>query len=264
MAGVTHHATRRPTHHATRHLARTATSSLIFNGTFSSPNKWRSVYGSCSRTLNNISVQFVISKSCNPGGDGHYRTDLCSSNSCDGNGTIAQGDVYQAGQATCTSIPVNAANVSPVSDNTWMMFAEAKDNTANTGGWAFMLNSYYTGANQFQISFGTGISSTSWTGTMTPGWHTLSICTNNANTNNGQVYGIYEDGNRLTFNHGPGAGQQSLSGFPIINNGMSSWPLDIDDYTGGQVATNTIQTGAPLISTGTTNPPMPNGGWNNA
>jgi hypothetical protein len=238
-------------------------STPFFTGTFTSPDEWQSVYGSCAQALNNTSVQFTITPSCDPAGNGHYRTDLCSSSSCNGNGTIAQGDVYQAGQPTCTSIPVNAVNVPTVTNNGWMMFAEAKDNSATTGGWAFMINSYYTGVNQFAISFGTGISDTSWDGTMTPGWHTLSICTNNANNSSGEVYGIYEDGVRLTFNHGSGTGQQTLTGFPIINNGMSSWPLDIDDYTGG-APTNQIMTGAPLIASGTDNPPMPAGGWNNA
>ena len=170
--------------------------------------------------------------------------------------------MYQAGEATCTSVPVDVVNVAKVPTNGWMVFAEMKDNSATTGGWGFMLNSYYAGANQFQIAFGTGINNTTWDGTMTPGWHTLSICTNNANNSSGQVYGIYEDGVPLTFNHGDGAGAQSLSGFPIINNGMSSWPLDIDDYTGGAPVSNMITTGAPLVSSGSTNPPMPSGGWN--
>ena len=235
----------------------------FFTGTFSSPDKWPSSYGNCSTALSNSVIQFNITTACNPANNGHYRTDLCSSADCNGNGSVAAGDLYQAGQATCTSVPVNANSVPTVPTNSWMMFAEAKDNSAVTAGWAFMLNSHYGGANEFSISFGTGISNTAWVGTMTPGWHTLSICTNNANNSSGEVYGIYEDGQQLTFNHGDGAGQQSISGFPIIDNGMASWPLDIDDYTGGTPA-NTIQTGAPLVSNATDTPPMPTGGWNNA
>jgi hypothetical protein len=241
----------------------TSSSSPFFTGTFTGPDKWPMVYGSCSHALSDTEIQFTINSSCNPGSDGHYRTDLCSTSGCSGNGTVASGDVYQAGQATCTSVPIDVNNISVVPTNGWMMFAEAKDSTAANAGWAFMVNSYYTGANQFQISLAHSTNDTTWDGIMTPGWHTLSICTNNAANSSGEVYGIYEDGTRLTFNHGTDAGQQSVSNYPIINNGMSSWPLDIDDYTGG-APTNTITTGAPLVSSGTANPPMPTNGWNNA
>ena len=240
-----------------------SSSPAFFTGTFTSPNKWPMVYGSCSNALSNTEVQFNITSSCNPGGDGHYRTDLCSTSGCGANGTVASGDVYQAGQATCTSVPVNVDNMGTVPTNGWMMFAEAKDSAAANAGWGFMVNSYYTGANQFQISLEHSTNDTTWDGTMTAGWHTLSICTDNANNSSGTIYGIYEDGTRLTFNHGTDAGQQSVSNYGVINDGSSSWPLDIDDYTGG-APTNTITTGAPLVSSGTDNPPMPANGWNNA
>jgi hypothetical protein len=240
-------------------------SSPFFAGTFSSPNQWPTVFGTCDKALNNSEIQFTITSACNPAGDGHYRTDLCSSKGCAGNGTIASGDIYQAGQPTCTSVPVDVVNVATVSTSSWMLFAEAKDSTGSYPGWAFTLNSYYTGTNQFQISFNVyGTNNTTWDGAATPGWHTLSICTNNANNAAGAVYGIYEDGVRMTFNHGIGAGTQTLTGIPIIDNGMSSWPLVIDDYTGGTSGANTINTGAPLVSSGTNNPPMPAGGWHSA
>jgi hypothetical protein len=253
-----------PTPPASNPTPGTRGSTPFFDGTFSSPNEWPSIYGSCDQALNNVEIQFTITSSCDPADDGHYRTDLCSASGCHGNGSIADGDVYQAGQATCTSVPVDVNDVTPIPGDSWMMFAEEKDSSASNAAWAFMLNSYYTGTNQFQISFVTGTNNTTWDGTATPGWHTLSICTNNANDSSGEVYGIYEDGVRLTFNHGIDSGSQSITNYPIINNGMSSWPLDIDDYTGGSVATDTITTGAPLVSSGYTNPPTPADGWNNA
>jgi hypothetical protein len=236
---------------------------LIFDGTFdNSLSKWPSLYGSCYSVVNSTEVQFNLTSSCNPGDDGHYRTDLCSSSGCDGNGSISAGDVYQAGQATCTSVPINLVSAAPVPESSWMLFAESKDYSAANAGWAFMFDSYYTGSNQIQIGLAHATNDTTWDGTLTTGWHTISLCSNNGNNSSGEIYGIYEDGVRLTFNHGTDSGSQTITNYAIINNGMSSWPLDVDDYTGGSPVPNTTQVGAPLISSGSSNPPEPSGGWN--
>jgi hypothetical protein len=152
-----------------------------------------------------------------------------------------------------------------VPGSSWFGFAQTKDNEAETGGWWFGLDSYYTGYNQFLISFGTGINNTAWLHDIPSGWNTLSICTNNSNTaSSGKVYGIYFNGVQQTFTNGTGAGDKSLSGFEIINDGANSWPLNINDYTGGAPVPNEIIHGPPLIYTMGSNglPPEQSGGWN--
>lgn len=207
-------------------------------------------------------------RSCDPGGNGHYRTDLCSAVNCASGGTVSSGDVYQAGAGTCTSIPIYLSSVPTVPTSSWLQFAEAKDAAAVTAGWAWYVNSFYGGVNQFAIQYnGYNGTSPAWTGAIPSGWNTLSECDNNANANSaGQVYGVYLNGIRQTFNHGPSSGAQTLSGFAIIDDGASSWPLDINDYTGGSPAPNTIIHGDPLVATIGSNglPPEPAGGWSSA
>jgi hypothetical protein len=244
---------------------------LTFVGTFQSPApgaNWPSRYGNCYTYLAPDQLQFDITSSCNPGGDGHYRTDLCSSPGCDKN--LSVGEVYPAGQARCTTIPFNFPNGDPGPDPTWLMIAEAKDYEASFAGWALDVLPRYTNGqtNQYVLTFG-GVSPGSnyfaWhsTETVTAGWHTFSICTNNANDNSGMVYGIWLDGVRQTFNVGMCSGSQTCGGFPIIDDGAQSWPLDINAYTGGTVPVHMIH-GAPLVATMGSNglPPMPPGGWN--
>ena len=241
----------------------------FFDGTFSTssppgPN-WPSVYGSCYSVLTSTEVQYNVTSSCNPGGDGHYRIDLCSANGCNNDGTVAAGDVYQAGTATCTSIPVDFTNLPTVPTSSWLQFAEAKDYEAGSAGWGFGVTSYWGATNEFQVTFdnydNTAPAYHGTTGLAT-GWNTYSICTNNANNSSGEVYGVYINGQQLTFNYGPSSGSQTLSGFAIIDDGASSWPLDINDYTGGTPVPNTIIHGDPLVTLGSSSPPEPAGGWN--
>jgi hypothetical protein len=236
---------------------------LLFNGTFDNNlSNFPSKYGSCYSVLNSTELELSLTSSCNPADNGHYRVDICSSNSCTNDTT---GDYYQSGEATCTSIPIDIVNVGLVSNDSWFGFAQEKDNEASTGGFWFGITSSNDGSNQFLISFGTGINNTAWFHDIPSGWNTLSICTNNANNNSGVVYGIYFNGVQQTFDSGTGAGQKSISGFPIINDGTSSWPLSINDYTGGSPVPNEIIHGPPLISTMGSNglPPEQSGGWNN-
>jgi hypothetical protein len=240
----------------------------VFDGTFDpSLSNYTYENGNCFSILNSLEVQFTITSSCNPGGDGNYRTDLNTAN------------IYPAGVPECTSIPIKFPDSVPgVPEGSWLLFAEAEDpynpNQDDWPGWAMYITSQYTGdttnaPNQYSIAFadynnfGPAWSSSS---DVDRGWHTLSICTNDANDNSGIVYGIWLDGVRQTFNHGPEAGSQSLSGFPIIQNDLgnsTNWPLIVDDYTGGSPANVAIH-GAPLVATMASNglPPEPPGGWN--
>jgi hypothetical protein len=256
---------------------------LLFNGTFGSSSctqgscpaalaNWPSIYGNCYGVLGSTQAQFDVSSSCDPAGDGNFRTDLCSSRNCDHN--MASGDYYVAGQGTCTSIPVRFPNgLGTIPYYGWFQFAETKDNEAwGSAGWEMDVSSQLDGVNEFGVAFqfynDGGIA---WfSGPIDTGWHTLSICTNNADNQSGQVWSIWLDGARQTFNQGPGAGSQSIGGFPIIYDG-TSWPLDINDYT-GQASGHDVNYpyptlvvhGAPLISSAGpgTVPPEPPGGWN--
>jgi hypothetical protein len=229
----------------------------LFNGSFGSPEaNYPDIYGSCATMLSSGELDFNITSSCNPGGDGHYRTDYATPN------------VYPAGVAECTSVPFDMVNVPTVPVSSWLQFAEAKDTAANLAGWGFAVTSYYGGVNQLEVEFnGYNNTAPAWTSTggIPSGWNTLSICTNDANDASGVVYGIWLNGVRQTFNHGPASGSQSLSGFAIIDDGVASWPLDINDYTGGSPVGNEIIHGAPLVATMGANgmPPEQSGGWNN-
>jgi hypothetical protein len=234
--------------------AGTGAGTLVYDGTFGSPEaNYPDVYGNCASVLSSNELEFDVTSSCNPGGDGHYRTDYATPN------------VYPAGAAECTSVPFDVVNLPTVPVNSWLQFAEAKDAAANTAGWAFAITSYYGGVNELEVQFnGYNNTSPAWTSTtgIPAGWNTLSICTNDANDSSGVVYGIWLNGVRQVFNHGPASGAQTLSGFAIIDDGASSWPLDINDYTGGSPA-NQIIHGEPLIATAGSSglPPEPSAGW---
>ncbi len=240
---------------------------LVFNGTFDNGlSNYSSQNGSCFSTIDSLQERFNITSRCDPGQDGHYRSDLNTKN------------IYPADVPECTSVPIDfPRQVEGVTDNTWLMFAETEDpfnpNQNDQAGWGMYLNSYYNGndtsdPNQFAIAFAdyNGFAP-AWTSSsnVDTGWHTLSLCTNDANDSSGVVYGIWLDGVRQTFNHGPQSGSQTLSGFPIIQNdpgNSKNWPLIIDDYTGGS-PTNELIHGAPLVAKMGTDgqPPEPSGGW---
>jgi hypothetical protein len=233
-----------------------ASGALLYDGTFDSgrPN-YPDVYGDCASMVNSTELEFDVTSNCNPGLDGHYRTDYATPN------------VYPAGVPECTSVPFDMTNMPTVPVNSWFQFAEAKDTAANLAGWGFGVTSYYGGVNQLLVEFnGYNNTAPAWTsaGGLPSGWNTLSICTNNANDSSGVVYGIWLNGVRQTFNHGPASGSQALSGFAIIDDGASSWPLDINDYTGGSPVSNQIIHGAPLVAAMDSSglPPRPSGGWN--
>lgn len=230
-------------------------SNLIYDGTFSSAEaNYPDIYGSCASMLSSGELEFDLTSSCDPAGDGHYRTDYATPN------------VYPAGVPECTSVPFDMVNLPTVPLNSWFGFAEAKDTAANLAGWGFGVTSYYGGVNELQIEFnGYNNTAPAWTSTggIPAGWNTLSICTNDANDSSGAVYGIWLNGVRQTFNHGPASGSQSLSGFAIIDDGAATWPLDINDYTGGSPSNNQIIHGSPLVATMGSDglPPEPVGGW---
>lgn len=272
FVGGRHHRTTTTTTTTTTGTTTTTTTptggSPIFDGTFSTASppgsNWPSVYGSCYTVLGSTEAQFNVTSSCNPAGNGHYRMDLCSAHNCGSGGSVSSGDVYQAGTATCTSIPVDFTSLPTVPTSSWFQFAEAKDAAANFAGWGFYVTSYWGGANEFAVEFnGYDNTAPAYHGTtgLPSGWNTYSICTNNANTTAGQVYGIYLNGQQLTFNYGPSSGSKTLSGFAIIDDKVSSWPLVINDYTGGSPVPNTIVHGDALVASGTI-PPEPVGSWN--
>jgi len=242
---------------------------LLFNGTFDKGlANYAEQNGKCFSALNSQEERFSITSLCDPGQDGRFRSDLNTRN------------LYRAGVPVCTSIPIRfPTGMLGVPDSTWLGFAETEDphnpNQNDLAGWGMGLNSYYTGntvasPNQYQIEFADyNGAAPAWTssGNVDTAWHTLSICTNNANDSSGVVYGIWLDGARQTFNHGPQAGSQTLSGFPIIQNdpaNKTNWPLIINDYTGGTPVSNTIVHGPPLVASMGTDglPPEQSGGWN--
>jgi len=244
---------------------------LIFDGTFdSSLSKWPDILGSCYQVLAPDQLQQTLTSSCNPASNGHYRTDLCTSHWCDHN--QSSGDYYVAGQVTCTSVPVRFSSLPLVSNSSWLQFAEAKDyESTTTAGWEFDVSSYWGGVNRVKVSLhgyatGTNLGGTAYydSAPLDTNWHTWSICTNNANDTSGKILGLWKDGVQQTFNYGAQSGSKTLSGFPIITDGANSWPLDINDYTGGSPVPNTIIHGDPLIATlGSSGlPPEPVGGWN--
>ncbi len=241
---------------------------LIFAGSFDNAlSNYRSSFGNCFAHIDALQERFSITSSCNPGGDGLYRSDINSP------------QVYPAGVPECTSIPIRFPNrVAGVTDDTWLMFAETEDpfnpNQNDQPGWGMYLTSHYEGGrsrspNQFAIGFAAynGLRP-AWTSrrVLDTNWHTLSICTNDANDGSGVVYGIWLDGRRNVFNHGPQHGSWQLHGFPIIQGDPandSNWPLIINDYTGGSPQNELIH-GAPLVSRmgSAPSPPEPVFGWN--
>jgi hypothetical protein len=249
-------------------VAAAPSNGMMLNGTFGGGlSKYSAVNGHCFSSLGPQEEKFTITSSCDPSGDGLYRSDINSRN------------IYRAGVPECTTIPVRfPGHVAGVTDNTWLVFAETEDpydtNQDDLAGWGMTLTSYYNGnqasdPNQFAISFADyAHSAPAWTSSsnVDTAWHTLSVCTNDANNSSGEVYGIWFDGVRQTFNHGPDAGSQTLSGFPIIQNdpsNSSNWPLIIDDYTGGSPQNELIH-GAPLVAKMAAGglPPQPAAGWN--
>ena len=232
--------------------------SMLFDGTFDSgltnyPDQFFTA-GSLTE-INSNEEQYDISSSDDPGDDGHYRGDLSSSN------------IYPAGTAECTTVPIQFSDgLATVSNSSWLQFAEAKDATATLAGWGMIVDSDEDGRNELAIEFADyDGNAPAWTSSpIDTGIHTVSICTNDASDSSGEVYGIWLDGVRQTFNHGSSSGSQTLSGFAIIDDGASSWPLDINDYTGGSPAPNQLTHGAPLVATMGSNdrPPEPAGGWN--
>lgn len=242
---------------------------LLFDGSFdTSLSHYPAAYGNCYTALDSLQERFDITSSCDPGRDGLYRSDI---------DTRA---IYPAGVPECTSIPIQfPVRVPGVTDNTWLNFAETEDpfnpNTNDQPGWGMYITSYYKGnrtrdPNQWAIAFAAyNGSRPAWTSrrVVDTGWHTLSICTNDANNSSGVVYGIWFDGSRKRFNHGRQRGRWELSGFPIIQGDPANdtnWPLVINDYTGGSPANELIH-GVPLVVKmgSTPNPPEPLGGWNN-
>jgi hypothetical protein len=263
----------------------------------SSPDRpspgWDRAYGSCRRLLGGGQIEFNITASarCNPGGDGHYRSDVMSP----GGAGFKRG-VYTARQAVCTTVSVNFLHGSPPpipasssdADFTWLLFAEMEDpynaNQHDLPGWGMGIESWWTKFthNQWEISVigpkADGSERSSWDGgVVAAGWHSLSICTNNASSGDsahgtdGRVYSIWFDGVREHFNHGPCAGSYQCNGFPLIQNDptnegpQANWPLVIDDYTGGRAAVpNSLLEGVPLVATMGSNgrPPEPPDGWN--
>ena len=253
-------ATRPKVRHTVRLAATTGTAgngSMLFDGTFNSglKNYADQFFTSGSLTeINSDEEQYKITSADNPAGNGHFRGDLASAN------------IYPAGKPECTTIPIQFnKGLAAVSNSSWLQVAETKDSTASLAGWGMAVSSYYGGRNEFAIEFnGYANDAPAWTsGPIDTGIHTLSICTNDANNSSGEVYGIWFDGVRQTFNHGSSSGSQSLSGFPIIDDGASSWPLDINCYTGGSTTPTELIHGAPLVTTMGSNdlPPQPSGGW---
>jgi len=230
----------------------------LFDGTFNTglTNYTDQFFTSGSLTeINSDEEQYNITSADDPGDNGHYRADLSSSN------------IYPAGTPECTTIPIQFNDgLAVVPNSSWLQFSETKDSTASLAGWGMAVSSYYGGQNEFAIEFnGYASDAPAWTsGPIDTGIHTVSICTNDANDSSGEVYGIWLDGVRQTFNHGSSSGSQTLSGFAIIDDGASSWPLDVNDYTGGTPAPNQLIHGAPLVATMGSNdlPPEPTGGWN--
>jgi hypothetical protein len=239
----------------------------VFHGTFSTPVTTQSNYPTLYATscpacsyINANEMQLHVTSSNDPAGDGDYRQDMSSATS-----------VYPANVGECTTIPFQFTSVSPVPDTSYLQFVEAKDTAASQAGWDFSLSDYFVAGNAGnQVLMGAdttgGTSGTNmWhaSTTLDSGAHTVSICTNDSNTGSGVIDGIYLDGVQQTFNMNGFSGT-TASGFAILDDGASTWPLDINDYTGGGAAVpNTMIHGAPFVSTiGSNNlPPEPTGGW---
>jgi hypothetical protein len=230
---------------------------LIFDGTFNNgltnfPTQYDDP-GSLTEINSNEEEYYVTSADSLEGNEGHYRADLSSAN------------IYPSGVAECTTIPFQFPDgLTAVPNSSFYQFAETKDTSASLWGWGMEVTSYYTGTNELALAFDGG--SPVWTSNenLDDSIHTMSICTNNSNNSSGEVYGIWYDGVRQTFNRGSDEGKQSITGITIINDGSSSWPLDINDYTGGSPVPNEVIHGAPLVYTMGSNglPPEPSGGWN--
>ncbi len=276
---------------------------LLFDGSFkSSPcgigrcagagSNWPTVYGSCYSILGPTEAEFKIPSSgsgvdgCNTeSSNGGPRTDLSTPGAAD----ESRRGVYTAGVPVCTTVPVDFPDGSPPPVNngsTWLLFAELVDptnsNQDDLAGWGMGVSAFWTNNRYNQWNIGVigpktdGSRRSYWVGPrVTSGWHTLSICTNDASSGDaskgkdGKVYSVWFDGVRRRFSHGPCARSWSCNGFPLIQNDpanegpTASWPLDIDDYTGGSVP-NTLAAGDPLVAVkGWTGlPPEPPGGWN--
>ncbi|HSW85797.1 MAG TPA: hypothetical protein VLF79_04310 [Candidatus Saccharimonadales bacterium] len=237
---------------------------LVFDGTFDSGlTKYPTHYFRAGSlvVINPHELQYNITSADSlAGNEGHYRGDILSP------------PIYPVGVPMCTTIPIQFPNgLATVPHNSWFQFVEAKSPSVDYQGWNVGVSSWY---NNYTNAFAFGFQGYAGNGRNfgAPAWvsktpvdnkiHTFSICTNDASDNTGTIYGIWMDGVRQTFNQGAQAGKLTLSGFPIIK-GLSSYPLDINDYTGGSPVPNTIIHGDPLVSTMGSNglPPMPPGGW---
>jgi hypothetical protein len=243
---------------------------ITFDGTFSATDPssgphWHNAYGNCYTYINPNQLSFHITSSCNPAGNGHYRTDICSSSSCGGNTT---GTVYAKNStAVCTSVPFNLAQTVPsYGGNAWFQIAEMKENSSRGGDWT--MNVEEAGGGHLSIGFTGGAynNTDAWRGpAATTGWHTLSICQNGQGTTAQAWY----DGQPITFNIGSCSGKTVCTGLDLYYSGYNSQPLDINAYTGNTTGpdpfTNvTIVHGDPLIATQGSNglPPQQPGGWN--
>jgi hypothetical protein len=243
---------------------------ITFDGTFSptdppSGPHWLHAYGTCYSYVNPNQLSMTPLSSCSP--ESHFRTDICSAAHC--NGTVEPGLVYTKNVGACTTLPVYLPRALPTASGSgaWYMVAEMKDSSQSFASWGMDLatSGIPHVAIQFGSSSGNYVAYTGPSGVSAATWHTISLCTNN----NDVAYGIWFDGNRLTFNQGRCAGLLTCSGLTLDYGGKTGQPLDMNAYTGMSSGADpyggyTVIHGDPLIATIGSNglPPMPPGGWN--
>jgi hypothetical protein len=246
---------------------------LTFNGTFSSVLSGGTGHGTANYSVvyadgNSLTMlsptveQFHVLGSVSlSGNEGHPRADLSTPN------------VYPANEATplFTSItfqfPQGTTIPGANSAKTWLQLAEAKDTGAQHAGWSMGLGNYWSPDQKNHLQFGVTPSYYAppiWDSgiAIDNNWHTLTVESNYGNSNNAWAK-LWYDGNPVTFNEGPPKGTQQANGFSLINDGASSWPLDINLYMGPNLITAsqtaTINHGAPLIGTSLSAVTPPNG-----
>ena len=160
---------------------------------------------------------------------------------------------YTQGSTLFTSIPVKIPTGLPPfynSSTSFFQWAEAKDTAASFPSWGLGLFSP-PGATENHYDFGTTSNvGYPWIGPAVDGqWHTAVVeAYYTAAPGQGWLQ-LWWDGQPVTFNSGPFAGQTRITGITTITDGAPAWPLDIDSYRSSDTdpGTVTIYHAAPEI-----------------
>ena len=190
---------------------------------------WPTRYATCATVTDATHLRTDLTSSCNPGGDGHYRTDWSTATT-----------LLPAGETTCVSVPVNFPNGTPaVASGSWWQFAEAVvPGQSSFADWGLYVSSAFGSAPVFDLRMGlvSGRASLWHGGNPASGWNTFVVCSDYSTTNTGFL-DLYLNGTKV----------YGVTGVQIMPAGQTGDALDLNDYTGGDPVPNTVIHGAPRV-----------------